>query len=1139
MAESWLDEESLAFYHSLAKRLCEGHLSPAEAAAESRRVHPSPAVVERLRAEAEQQIGHAPREGWALAHVACAVAQELGRDLLQAECALTLAKALNALGRFADAVPILNSVSEPLLAHDRPDLAGRCCSEIALSCTFLGQFEVARTVLARAQDILAGLDDPLAQAHCDRAEGLLHQEQNRYPEAVALLRQAGDAFAAAGCGSEAALTWCDLAYNLRYIDPQDALFWLDKARCVPMPGESPVHPARCDYILAVIYEGLNRYAESLILCRQARVALAEEGLDFLAAFCDLCQGIVHYHLNQYDAALQTLNRARTSYAARALSSHVAMCDLNIAVVFYATNRYAEALKLYDRVAEEALAEGRVLRAARCHTNMGLCYDRLGRYDQALALHDRARQAFLEAGSPVYAALCQENLAGTFRRLGRHQTALVHYQQVQEIFAREGMPVYGAYCDTQLADLYLALGQHGRALACLGQARMTCQQEGMVVYVAACDRERARVLLEMGQRDEAHALLAQAKAIFAAKGLLVDAVLCDLAAGEVHLEQGEVAEAARLFAETLTVLAPGFPDDAWRAWYGLGRCALVQGDRSRTLEHWLSAVELTSQIRAALPTERLSGGFFASRRRLYEETFVLALEEGAKEQALAVAEASKAQTFLTLRAEPFRHAQDKPFEGLHTECSRSAQDRPQGEAWTGHLGWHGVGRDDPYLAELLSQEERLRREMESLRRELRLLEADEARPILRSEGELHSDQPQALARLAELSQVYEEVVEKLRLAAPGWLEAHSPVPFLVEALRQVAAAHLPSRWACLNYYVLDDAVVTFYLDAQRLTVHRRPLNAYDSLALRQCTDPAGEFRELIYRGTIRGHRTPGDPGRTYLQHLYRLLIPPEVEDLGEDDLLFIAPHGFLHGLAFQALLAGEKPLVIRVPLTYIPSLGVLQLLRCPEPVEGLRDPARNDSIGRVLVCGLSDFGSRASPLPHAVDEVAALRQILGEQLDVLWGSEATRGALLRLNETGDLAGYDAIHFATHTVLDHLAPSQSRVLLADDSLALADVLNLRLMTRMVVLSGCEAAMGQRYPGDEVMGLARAFFLAGARTVVASLWPVEDACAGEFMGRLYSRLGAGEGVAQALRAVQVEMAGEGYAPYQWAPFIAIGLP
>ncbi len=1065
-----------------------------------------------------------------MAHVACAAAWELGRDLLHAECALTLAGALNLLGRFAEAVRILDSVPECLLAHGRPDLAGRCYSEIALACTFLGQFEVARTVLARSRDILAGLDDPLAHAHCDRAEGLFHQEQNRYPEAAALLRQAGDAFAA-GCDGEAALTWCDLAYNLRYIDPQEALFWLDKARCAPVLGESPTHTARCDFVLATIYYEMNCYADSLALYGQTRAVFAREGLDFWATCCTLYQGVAHYCLNQYDAALQACRQARVSFEDHGLKSHVAMCDLNLAVTLYAMNCYNEALALYQRVAEDALAEGRALRAARCHTNIGLCYDRLGRYDQALVLHDRARQAFLEAGSPIYAALCQENLAGTFRRLGRHQKALVHYQQAREIFAREGMPVYGARCDTHMADLYFALGQYRQALDCLEQARMTCQQEGMAVYAAACDREIARVLLEMDQGGKAHALLAQAKAIFDEKGLLVDAVLCDLAAGGVHLKQGEVTEAARLFAEALTVLAHGFPDEAWRAWYGLGRCALIQGDRSRALEYWLSAVELTSQIRAALPTERLSGGFFASRRRLYEETLVLALEVGGTEQALAVAEAGKAQIFLAPRTESFDHAQDKP----------------QGEAWTDQRGWRAVGGGDPYLAELLSREERLRREMESLRRELRPLKADEAGLTLRNEGELHSDQPQALARLAELSQAYEEVVERLRLLAPDWLEAHSSMPFSVQALRQVAVAHLPVHWACLSYYMLDDTLIRFYLDSQQLSVDSQLLNAYDRLALRQCTDPTGEFRELIYRGTIRGHRIPGVPGRTYLQHLYRLLMPPDVEDLGEDDLLLIAPHGSLHGLPFQALLVDEKPLVTQVPLTYVPSLSALQLLRCSEPsdyaqdrlVEELRGPAGNPSIGRVLVCGLSDFGSQASSLPHTADEVAALREVWGDQLDLLWGSEATREALLRLNETGDLAAYDAIHFATHAVLDHLAPSQSRVLLADDSLALADVLNLRLRARVVVLSTCEGAMGQRYPGDEIMGLARAFFLAGARTVVASLWPVEDASAGEFMGRLYRRLGAGEGVAQALRAVQVEMAGEGYAPYQWAPFIAIGLP
>ncbi len=179
------------------------------------------------------------------------------------------------------------------------------------------------------------------------------------------------------------------------------------------------------------------------------------------------------------------------------------------------------------------------------------------------------------------------------------------------------------------------------------------------------------------------------------------------------------------------------------------------------------------------------------------------------------------------------------------------------------------------------------------------------------------------------------------------------------------------------------------------------------------------------------------------------------------------------------------------------------------------------------------------MPHAAKEVAALRDVLGERLRVLWGDEATREALLRLDEMGELSRYDAVHFATHAVLDPLAPSQSRVLLADGSLTVADILNLRLGAQMVVLSACEGAMGRQNLGDEIMGLARAFFLAGARTVVASLWQIEDASAGEFMGRFYRQLAAGEGVARTLRTVQKEMVDEGCVPYQWASFIAIGLP
>lgn len=183
----------------------------------------SVAEIERLRTEAEASVWYAPGQACDLAQVAYAAAQALHQDRLQAKCALTLAVALNAMGRFANAVPLLHIARAFFTVHGRPDRAARCDSELILAYSYLGQFDAAQAALSRARESLASLDDPLAQAHCDRAEGLFHQWQNRSYEAATLLRRAADIFTSMGHKAEAALIWCELAEPLCYIDPHEAL----------------------------------------------------------------------------------------------------------------------------------------------------------------------------------------------------------------------------------------------------------------------------------------------------------------------------------------------------------------------------------------------------------------------------------------------------------------------------------------------------------------------------------------------------------------------------------------------------------------------------------------------------------------------------------------------------------------------------------------------------------------------------------------------------------------------------------------------------------------------------------------------------------------------------------------------------
>ncbi|HEY7330663.1 MAG TPA: tetratricopeptide repeat protein [Gemmataceae bacterium] len=114
-------------------------------------------------------------------------------------------------------------------------------------------------------------------------------------------------------------------------------------------------------------------------------------------------------------------------------------------------------------------------------------------------------------------------------------------------------------------------------------------------------------------------------------------------------------------------------------------------------------------------------------------------------------------------------------------------------------------------------------------------------------------------------------------------------------------------------------------------------------------------------------------------------------------------------------------------------------------------------------------------------------------------------------------------------------------AEDGLLTAeDVTGLDLLdTELVVLSACETGLGEVRTGEGVFGLRRAFIVAGARTLVMSLWKVPDEQTRELMIDFYRRVLHGQGVADALRDAQLAMKGKYPDPYFWGAFICQGDP
>jgi CHAT domain-containing protein len=146
----------------------------------------------------------------------------------------------------------------------------------------------------------------------------------------------------------------------------------------------------------------------------------------------------------------------------------------------------------------------------------------------------------------------------------------------------------------------------------------------------------------------------------------------------------------------------------------------------------------------------------------------------------------------------------------------------------------------------------------------------------------------------------------------------------------------------------------------------------------------------------------------------------------------------------------------------------------------------------------------------------------------------------------LAEYRFVHFATHGFLNAEHPELSGLVLSlvdrggapqPGFLTAADVFNLELSADLVVLSGCRTALGKDVRGEGLVGLNRGFMYAGARRVLASLWPVDDAVTATLMDRFYANmLGAPhQRPAAALRAAQLALMKEPRSqhPYFWAAF------
>lgn len=377
-----------------------------------------------------------------------------------------------------------------------------------------------------------------------------------------------------------------------------------------------------------------------------------------------------------------------------------------------------------------------------------------------------------------------------------------------------------------------------------------------------------------------------------------------------------------------------------------------------------------------------------------------------------------------------------------------------------------------------------------------------------------------------AQAYADFIDAARRRYPRYASLAFPQPVTLAEL----PASLNGKYI-VSYMVADDAVYWWLVFDREIVAFGHAEIARGTLRklVRSFVGAVNDEAPALCTALVRG---PFDK----IAAIAPASAVPEVIVV-PDDVLYTMPWEALCGLQGGSL--GENFII-----SYAPSLTVLaQSARVTAPQQ-LRTAfvLGNTQESPTTIPGLGAYGKLRKDL---FDGPVSVLKSEGYKPVTLEGPGATPEAVL----ARDLTPYALVHFDTHGFAGQLEPPPSLLLHPSPEspfglLSLADIAKLRLRARLVTLSACETALGaeaEPLPGEGVEALARAFMLAGAKSVLATLWNVQDEPAAALVENFYRQLkpGGAPDLATALFLAKAAVRQKYKYRQYWTGFILIGDP
>ena len=813
---------------------------------------------------------------------------------------------------------------------------------------------------------------------------------------------------------------------------------------------------------------------------------------------------------EYEAAQQAGEQARAIFTALGDEHRLARLDINLGNVYYRQDRFAEALDCYKRAYRVVLDRQDAEGIGVVLSNLAVSLISVGEFPEALKTYQEARETCQKHGMPRLVAQADYNIAYLYYLRGEYSRAIDMLRSTRTACEETQDRYHHALCSLDLSEIYLELNLSAEAAGLARQANAEFAGLGMGYERAKALAFEAIAFSRQGHAEQGLKTFAKAREIFVGEKNRVWPSLIDLYQALVLFSEGRLSDAERLAEAALAFFDLSLlPAKAVLCRLLLARIAEAHGDLDAAQDRCHHALEKLKSLQTPLlkhqafllmgKVHAASGNsedayscFRASRHAL--ET----LRNNVRGQELKLA-------FLKNRLEVYEVLVDACLE------------RPSAASLQEAFGYIEEAKSRILIDQMLRPGTELGpdarnqkvRCIRDLRSELNwyysLIELEQ----LKSE----KCAPERVRRLEQQVRRRENDLVRLLQESSGDALQAGTAGFENVALENIRQSIAPDA-LIIEYFQSGDRLLACLLGRDRLEIVPVTRAAGVSSALHLLNFQISKFRlGTEYTAAFRDALIHS--AQAHLKNLYDELVAPLRSNLDTSHLI-IVPHGNLHYVPFHALFDGRKYLIDEHTISYSPSASIYCL--CTKK--------RSHASGATLLMGVPD-----KKAPLIANEILSLSSILPQAKSYL-GAAATEEVLRSEGSASRI-----VHIATHGQFRQDNPLFSSIRLGTSYLSVYDLYQLRLPAELITLSGCATGLNVVAAGDELIGLARGLFQAGAQSLLLSLWDVHDASTPNFMCSFYGHLQQGMERASALKQAMLEVRERSPHPYHWASFVLMG--